>query len=91
MYSVLWWNNLKGRNNLDDLGVDGNMFWILNIGWEVLNWINLVHDRDKRETLVNTVMTLEIPHTLLETSSRAGPLLASLIHNGTKLVTGDIA
>jgi len=45
--SVLWWNNRKERNNLDDLGVEENIFWILNIGWEVLNWINLVHDRDQ--------------------------------------------
>jgi hypothetical protein len=62
IYSILWWNNLKERKNLDDLGVDGNISWILNLGWEFLNWINLIHDRDQCGTLVNTVMTLEIPH-----------------------------
>ena len=32
---------------MDDLDIDGNIFWILNIGWEVLNWINLVRDTDQ--------------------------------------------
>jgi hypothetical protein len=30
-------------------------------GWEVLNWIQLVHDRDQLRALVNTVMKLLAP------------------------------
>jgi hypothetical protein len=48
------WNARKSNvveqpngNNLDDIRVDRNMFWFLNIEWEVLNWITLVHNRDQ--------------------------------------------
>jgi hypothetical protein len=31
------------------------------IGWKGMDWIHLVQDRDKWQTLVNTVMNLHIP------------------------------
>jgi len=35
MYKEFWSKNLKGRNNLEDLGVDGRMTltWILKYGF----------------------------------------------------------
>jgi hypothetical protein len=42
--------------------------WVVNIkidvrgiGWDGMDWIDLVQDRDKWEALVNTVMKLRVP------------------------------
>jgi hypothetical protein len=32
-----------------------------NFGWEGVDWINLVSNRDKWQTVVNTVMNLQVP------------------------------
>jgi hypothetical protein len=32
-----------------------------DIGWGVMDWIDLAQDRDKRRALVNTVMTFLVP------------------------------
>jgi hypothetical protein len=42
-----WLNNIK-RNFRD-------------IGWDGMDWINLVQDRDQWKALVNTVMKLRVP------------------------------
>jgi hypothetical protein len=31
------------------------------IGWDVMDWIDLAQGRDQRMTLVNTVMNLQVP------------------------------
>jgi hypothetical protein len=31
------------------------------VGWEVVNWIHLAHDRDQWRDVVNTVMNLRVP------------------------------
>jgi hypothetical protein len=35
--------------------------WILEIGWDGMDWINLSQDRDQWRALVNTVMNLRVP------------------------------
>jgi hypothetical protein len=30
-------------------------------GWEGVDWIHLVQDREQRQALVNTVMNLQVP------------------------------
>jgi hypothetical protein len=32
------------------------------VGWEGVDWMHLVHDRDKWKTLVNMVMNLWVPY-----------------------------
>jgi hypothetical protein len=32
-----------------------------DIGWEVVDWIHLAQDRNKRQAVVNTVMDLRVP------------------------------
>jgi hypothetical protein len=34
---------------------------LMEIGWKVMDWINLAQDRDQRRALVNTVMNLRVP------------------------------
>jgi hypothetical protein len=48
MHTVFWWEYLKGRNHLDDLGVNEKTIleWILEMGCEGVDWIHLAPDRD---------------------------------------------
>jgi hypothetical protein len=50
----------KGRENLEDLGIDGKTILklILQKMYVVLDWIHLALDRDRWRTLVNRVMKL---------------------------------
>jgi hypothetical protein len=63
MDTIFWSENLKGRGNSEDLGVDGNIIlqWILReIGWEGIDWMHLAEDRDGCQVLVNTIMNLRV-------------------------------
>jgi hypothetical protein len=46
-----WFENLKERDHLEDLDIDGK---ILEIGWEVVDWMH--------QALVNTVMNIQVPY-----------------------------
>jgi hypothetical protein len=56
-----WWENLKERDHLGDLGVDGMIIlrWIFR-KWDVtvMDWIELAQDRDRWRELVTAVMNL---------------------------------
>jgi len=53
--------NLKGRDNSEDLGVDGRISeWILGKREGVVR-INLDQDRNEWRALVKTVMNLRVP------------------------------
>jgi hypothetical protein len=56
--------NLKIRDCLEDIGVDGRKIeWILRgLGWEYMDWIHMPQDRDQWRTLVNTAMNLQVPY-----------------------------
>jgi hypothetical protein len=41
--------------------VDNIKMDLREIGWDVMDWIKLAHDRDQRRALVNTVMNLRVP------------------------------
>jgi hypothetical protein len=34
---------------------------VKEIGWEGVNWFNLVQDRDKYRNVVNTIMNIQFP------------------------------
>jgi hypothetical protein len=41
--------------------VDNNKVVLREIGWDGMDWINLVQDRDQWRAFVNTVMNLHVP------------------------------
>jgi len=58
VYTGFWWGNLRERDHLEDLGVDGRIIlrrifrkWDGGIGW-----IDLAQDRERWRALVNAVM-----------------------------------
>jgi hypothetical protein len=64
MCTKFWLENLKGKDCLEDPGVDGRIIleWILEreIGWEV-DWIHLAQGRNQWWAVFNTVMNLQVP------------------------------
>jgi hypothetical protein len=64
VYTRFWWGNLRKRDHLEDLGVDGRIILRCIIRkWEVgdMGWIDLTEDRDRWWALVNAVMNLRVP------------------------------
>jgi hypothetical protein len=55
---------LKGREHLKNLGVDGNNIRmdLREIGWKDMDWMYLDQDRDQWQALVNTVMNFRVPY-----------------------------
>jgi hypothetical protein len=58
-----WWGSQKVTDHWEDLDVGGwtILKWILEIGWDGMDWIDLAQDRDQWRALVNTVMNLRVP------------------------------
>jgi hypothetical protein len=67
MHTVFCLENLKGRDHLEDLHIDGRIIidWIgldpWETGWEGVEWMHLAQDRDQWWVLVNMVMNLWVP------------------------------
>jgi hypothetical protein len=49
MHIGYWWESQKEGDHWEDLR---------EIGWDGMDWIDLLQDRDQWRTLVNTVMNL---------------------------------
>jgi hypothetical protein len=56
MHTKFWSGNLKGRDHLGDLGINGK-----EIGWYGVHWIHLAQDRDQWRAVVYTVINLRVP------------------------------
>jgi hypothetical protein len=52
MHTKYWSENLKGRENSENLGIDGNKIFECIVGKKrkVVNWIHLAQDRDQWRT-----------------------------------------
>jgi len=59
-----WWGNLRERDHLEDLGVEGSIIIKMDlqeVGCGGMDWIELAQDRDSWRELVNAVMNLRCP------------------------------
>jgi len=63
MHAAVWWENLKKRDYLENLGVDGRI--ILKLNFQEcdggMDWIVLAQCRDRWRAAVKSVMNLRIP------------------------------
>jgi hypothetical protein len=41
MHILFWLENLKGRDHLEDLGVNGIIIALEEVGWKGVDWIHL--------------------------------------------------
>jgi hypothetical protein len=57
VHAGFWWGNLRERDHLKDLGVDGRII----LKWILEKWIDLAEDRDRWQALVNALMSLQVP------------------------------
>jgi hypothetical protein len=61
----MWFENIKGREHSEDLGVDGRIISELittERGEKGVDWMLLVQDRDQWRVLVNTVIIILDPY-----------------------------
>jgi len=64
MHTIFWVKYLKGRDNLDDLSVDGKIVLELILGeivWKGVDCIHLAQDMNQWRAPVNTVVNLRVP------------------------------
>jgi len=62
VYTGFWCGNLKERNHLEELSLDGRVIltWIFKkLG---MDWINLARYRERWVALVNAVMNFRVPN-----------------------------
>jgi hypothetical protein len=55
---------MRETYHLENLGIDGRIILKLTfstVGWGGTDWIDLVQDRDRWRTLVNTVINIRVP------------------------------
>jgi hypothetical protein len=64
MHIGYWWGKPEGKRPLGRprrRWVDNIKMDLREIGWDGVDWSELVQDRDKWRALVNTVMNLRVP------------------------------
>jgi len=64
MYTGFWWGNLRERDHLEHPCVDGNYdikMHLQEVGCKGMDWIYVVHGRDRCWALVNVVMKFQVP------------------------------
>jgi hypothetical protein len=60
MHVGYWWESQKERDHWEDQDVSGWTIikWILEIGWDGMDWIELAQNRDQWEGSCEAVMNL---------------------------------
>jgi len=64
VYTECWWEGLRERDHLEDLGMVGEnkiKMGIVEIGWECVEWIDLVQDTNTWLAFVKAVVSLRVP------------------------------
>ena len=63
MHTGFWWENLRKRDHLNDLDVNGRIILklIFKKGWGGMEWIDVAQDRKRQQALANAVMNLRVP------------------------------
>jgi hypothetical protein len=63
VFFCVWWEIQKERDHWEDQDVGGwtILKWILEIGSDGGEWIDLAQDRDQWRAFVNAVMNLRVP------------------------------
>jgi hypothetical protein len=69
MHIGYWWECQKERDHWEDQAIGGwtILKWILEIGWDGVEWIVMAQDRDQWWALVKTVLTFRF-HKMLGSS-----------------------
>jgi hypothetical protein len=62
MHIGFWWESQKERDHKEYQDVVGwtILRWILEIGWDGMDCIDLAQNRDRWRAVVNTVMSLRV-------------------------------
>jgi hypothetical protein len=61
MHTGFWWENMREKDHLEDLGVDGMVFkWVFRKQNWVVAWINLAQEREMGRAIVNTVINFQV-------------------------------
>jgi hypothetical protein len=57
MHIGYWWETQKERDHWEyqDAGGLTILIWILEIGWDGMDWVDVVQDRDQWRPLVNVI------------------------------------
>ena len=63
MCTKFWWGNLRKRDQLEDLSLDGDNIKldVQEVGCGGMDWIELARGGDRRRALVNAVMNIRVP------------------------------
>jgi hypothetical protein len=60
-----WWEKLWEREGLVDSGVEGRIILTRIIRMRSMNWIELAKNGNRRRALVNAVINLQVPYTVV--------------------------
>ena len=63
MQREFWWGDLGERKNFADPCGDGNIIlkWVFKKWDGGMDWVNRAQDKNKRQALVNEVMSVSFP------------------------------